>query len=90
MSSKPIIVDGVDVSKCYRYSKKTGYCEGAFKPEELPFCENFDCDYKCYKRAVQKLESIKERLTRVSYLDPQSTRLLKLDIEDIIGGKVDE
>lgn len=86
MNNKPIIIDGVDVSKCYRYSKKTGYCEGAFKPEELPFCENFDCDYKRCKQAEQKLGSIKERLTRVSYLDPQSTRLLKLDIENIIRG----
>lgn len=58
MTDKPIIVDGVDVSKCYRYSRKTGYCEGAFKLEELPLCENFDCDYKRCKLAEQNAQDI--------------------------------
>ena len=55
-----IIIDGVDVSKCYRYQKKTGYCKGAFKPEELPFCENFDCLFKQLARKTQECEKLKE------------------------------
>lgn len=39
------------------------------------------------KRAEQKLERIKERLIAVSYLAPQSTRILKMDIENIIEGE---
>lgn len=57
-----IIIDGVDVSKCYRYKKKTGYCEGAFKPEELPFCQNFDCYYKQFKRKEQECDNYKQAL----------------------------
>ena len=57
-----IIIDGVDVSKCYRYQKKTGYCKGAFKPEELPFCENFDCEFKKLARKTQECESLKEEI----------------------------
>lgn len=56
MTDKQIIIDGCDVSKCYRYQKKTGYCEGAFKPEELPFCENFDCEFKRLARKTQECE----------------------------------
>lgn len=51
---------------------------------------NPNCDYKRYKQAEQKLGSIKERVARVSYLDPQSTRLLRFDIENIIGDKTNE
>ena len=57
-----IIIDGVDVSKCYRYQKKTGYCKGAFKPEELPFCENFDCEFKRLARKTQECEGLKKQL----------------------------
>lgn len=56
--TKEIIIDSVDVSKCYRYQKKTGYCEGAFKPEELPFCENFDCDFKKLARAKEEIAEL--------------------------------
>lgn len=66
---KEIIIDGVDVSKCYRFSRKTGYCEGAFKPEELPFCENFDCYFKQRKRKEQECEElIKEKAEIKKYL----------------------
>lgn len=64
MTDKEIIIDGVNVSKCYRYQKKTGYCKGAFKPEELPFCENFDCEFKRLARKTQECEELKERLVR--------------------------
>lgn len=57
-----IMIDGVDVSKCYRYQKKTGYCEGAFKPEELPFCENFDCEFKQLARSTQRIKDLEERI----------------------------
>ena len=58
-----IMIDGVDVSKCYRYQKKTGYCEGAFKPEELPFCENFDCKFKRLARKTQECERSQKRIS---------------------------
>ena len=61
MEHKPIYLDGVDVSKCYRYQKKTGYCKGAFKPEELPFCENFNCEFKNLARKTQECEDLKEK-----------------------------
>ena len=60
MEHKPIYLDGVDVSKCYRYQKKTGYCKGAFKPEELPFCENFDCEFKQLARKTQECEKLED------------------------------
>ena len=66
MENKKIYVDGVDVSKCYRYQKKTGYCEGAFKPEELPFCENFDCEFK---NLARKTEECERSLKRISDLE---------------------
>lgn len=59
------------------------------------YCNKENCsllkakEQEC-KQSDQKLKNIKERLSRVSYLDPQSTRLLKLDIENIIGGKTNE
>ena len=62
MADKEIIIDGVDVSKCYRYQKKTGYCKGAFKPEELPFCENFDCEFKQLARKTQECEELKKEI----------------------------
>ena len=64
-----IIIDGVDVSKCYRYQKKTGYCKGAFKPEELPFCENFDCEFKKLARKTQECEELKKQLMQKSEVD---------------------
>ena len=63
MEDKQMIIDGVDVSKCYRYQKKTGYCEGAFKPEELPFCENFDCEFKQLARKTQECERSLKRIS---------------------------
>lgn len=89
--TKEIIIDGVDVSKCYRYQKKTGYCEGAFKPEELPFCENFDCDFKQCKRAEQKLEKIKancnETLSECSCKNP----IIDIDCRECTsGGRVEK
>ena len=62
MRDKQIMIDGVDVSKCYRYQKKTGYCKGAFKPEELPFCENFDCEFKRLARKTQECETLASQL----------------------------
>ena len=69
MENKKIYVDGVDVSKCYRYQKKTGYCKGAFKPEELPFCENFDCEFKKLARKTQECEELKKQLMQKSEVD---------------------
>ena len=66
MEHKPIYLDGVDVSKCYRYQKKTGYCKGAFKPEELPFCENFDCEFKKLARKTQECEQKDERIIELT------------------------
>lgn len=60
MKNKEIIIDGVDVSKCYRFARKTGYCEGAFRPEELPFCESFDCDFKRLKRKERECNNYKQ------------------------------
>lgn len=91
MADKPIIIDGVDVSKCdflWKEKLPKKVCNNGNLNCECK--NNPNCDYKRYKQADQKLGSIKERLTRVSYLDPQSTRLLKLEIENIIGDKTDE
>ena len=84
--TKEIIIDSVDVSKCYRYQKKTGYCEGAFKPEELPFCENFDCDFKQLKRKEQKLEKIKDicNTYQMEYIVNNGVNLLTTKILQII------
>lgn len=53
----------------------------------------FTFDGSCSKeecftyRLMQKLEKIKERLISVSYLEPKTTRILKMDIENIIEGE---
>lgn len=74
MTDEKIIINGVDVSKCYRFSRKTGYCEGAFKPEELPFCENFDCYFKQLKRKEQECEELKEKIKKYSKINEQDTK----------------
>lgn len=82
MEHKPIYLDGVDVSKCYRYQKKTGYCKGAFKPEELPFCENFDCEFKQLARKTQECEELKEELaTYKKILNNPEFRIALIDFK---------
>ena len=72
MKNKEIIIDGVDVSKCCRFARKTGYCEGAFKPEELPFCESFDCDFKRLKHKERECYNYKQALDKIEgYLNTQ-------------------
>ena len=90
MENKKIYVDGVDVSKCYRYQKKTGYCKGAFKPEELPFCENFDCEFKKLARKMQECDRYRKALEEIeeycnNVLSFTAVRTTESDILNIIN-----
>lgn len=57
--TEEIIIDGVNVAGCIRFNKDTGYCKGAFKPEEEPYCQCFTCEYKQLKRLEQENKELK-------------------------------
>jgi hypothetical protein len=65
MDNTQIIIDNVDVSGCYYYSK--GKCLGCYTLNKKDcislygICKKInDCHYKQLKRAEQKLEKIKK------------------------------
>ena len=60
--TEEIIIDGVNVAGCIRFNKDTGYCKGAFKPEEEPYCQCFTCEYKQLKRLEQENKELKSRV----------------------------
>ena len=63
MNNKPIIIDGVDVAGCPEYRKNTGFCKAAFRPEQEPYCQEFDCYYKQLQRMKEKYKQLTEDLT---------------------------
>lgn len=72
MTDKPIIIDGVDVSKCNHYCNKLGYCNSAeflkFDDEPIKthyYCEEkSNCHYKQLQRKTAECEELKEELTQ--------------------------
>lgn len=55
MTSK-IIIDGVDVSGCRNYDKKTHTCRTGYRTDEISYCQIFTCDYKRWKQVEQQLD----------------------------------
>ena len=57
MTDKQIIIDGVDVSGCCHYNKKTGICSNGFRVDEIPYCNCFTCNYKRWKVAEKQFKA---------------------------------
>lgn len=68
------IIDGVDVSECSYFNKETGFCKLGFKPETPPYCEQFTCYYKNFKRLQTENEKLKKLCDNKDELLTSTTR----------------
>lgn len=75
MTDKQIIIDGVDVSGCCHYNKKTGICSNGFRVDEIPYCNCFTCNYKRWKVAEKQLKRKEQECERLKKWLPIVTRL---------------
>ena len=63
-NKEPIIIDGVDVSKCTLYGD--GRCNNACNPLNCLFCsEKPNCHYKQLARKTQECEELKEEISKL-------------------------
>ena len=64
MTSKQIIVNGIDVSKCYNFSHtEEHYCDECSSEFGCAVCDECpNCYYKQLKRKEQECEQLKEVL----------------------------
>ena len=94
MTDKPIIIDGVDVSKCkyfdcdYKECKAEYYVRHGYEIVKYDSCiENPNCYFKQLKQAKQKLENIKEicNIYQMECIVNNGVKLLTNKILQIIG-----
>ena len=77
-----VIIDGVDVSECSYFNKETGFCKLGFKPETPPYCEQFTCYYKNFKRLQAENERLKNFLNH-SFCDCELNEKYRQALQEI-------